>query len=56
MEVVVRNKVVAEDLVKQLSNTLWHPSLTVVATLNIVPSLSNSIVAEQATVKHTLAS
>ena len=48
MEVVVRNKVVAEDLVKQLSNTLWHPSLTVVATLNIVPSLSNSIVAEQA--------
>ena len=48
MEVVARNKVVAEDLVKQLSNTLWHPSLTVVATLNIVPSLSNSIVAEQA--------
>merc|ERR1719167_2008479 len=43
MEVVARNKVVAEDLVKQLSNTLWHPSLTVVATLNIVPSLSNSI-------------
>ena len=48
MEVVVRNKVVAEALVKQLSNTLWHPSLSVVATLNIVPSLSNSIVAEQA--------
>merc|ERR1719494_6690 len=48
MEVVARNKVVAEALVKQLSNTLWHPSLTVVATLNIVPSLSNSTVAEQA--------
>merc|ERR1719370_1948544 len=48
MEVVVRNKEVAEALVKQLLNTLWHPSLTVVATLNIVPSLSNSIVAEQA--------
>merc|ERR1719209_24807 len=48
VEVVVRNKVVAEALVKQLLNTLWHPSLTVVATLNIVPSLSNSIVAEQA--------
>merc|ERR1719209_2022716 len=48
MEVVVKNKVVAEALVKQLLNTLWHPSLTVVATLNIVPSLSNSIVAEQA--------
>ena len=48
MEVVVRNKVVAKALVKQLSNTPWHPSLTVVATLNIVPSLSNSTVAEQA--------
>merc|ERR1719209_2740001 len=48
MEVVVRNKEVAEALVKQLLNTLWHPSLTVVATLNIVPSLSNSIVTEQA--------
>ena len=42
MEVVVRNKVVAEALVKQLSNTLWHPSLSVVATLGLVPSLSNS--------------
>merc|ERR1719167_1197245 len=48
MEVVVRNKEVAEALVKQLSNTLWHPSLSVVATLGIVPSLSNSVVAEQA--------
>merc|ERR1719320_2405984 len=48
MEVVVRNKEVAEALVKQLSNTLWHPSLSVVATRGIVPSLSNSIVAEQA--------
>ena len=48
MEVVVRNKEVAEALVKQLLNTLWHPSLTVVATLNIVPSLSNSSVDEQA--------
>jgi len=48
MEVVVRNKEVAEALVKQLSNTLWHPSLSVVATLGLVPSLSNSVVAEQA--------
>merc|ERR1719462_1130536 len=48
MEVVVRNKEVAEALVKQLSNTLWHPSLSVVATLGIVPSLYNSVVAEQA--------
>merc|ERR1719318_784606 len=48
MEVVVRNKEVAEALVKQLSNTLWHPSLSVVVTLGLVPSLSNSVVAEQA--------
>merc|ERR1719447_822356 len=48
MEVVVRNKEVAEALVKQLTNTLWHPSLSVVATLGLVPSLSNSVVAEQA--------
>merc|ERR1719204_1833865 len=48
MEEVVRNKEVAEALVKQLSNTLWHPSLSVVATLGLVPSLSNSVVAEQA--------
>merc|ERR1719167_952127 len=48
VEAVVRNKVVAEALVKQLSNTLWHPSLSVVATLGLVPSLSNSVVAEQA--------
>ena len=53
MEVVVRNKVVAEDLVKQLSNTLWHPSLTVVATFGIVPSLLNSIVDEQAETKYS---
>ena len=43
MKVVVRNMVVAEALVKQPSNTLAS-----VATLGIVPSLSNSIVAEQA--------
>ena len=59
MEVVVRNKVVvknmvvAEALVKQLSNTLWHPSLTVVATFGIVPSLLNSIVDEQAETKYS---
>merc|ERR550534_238389 len=28
MEVVVRNKEVAEALVKQVSNTLWHSSLS----------------------------
>ena len=49
MEVVVRDNVVAEILVEQQpSNTLGHPSLTVTASLNIVASLSNSIVAEHA--------
>ena len=48
MKVVVRNMVVAEALVKQPSNTLAS-----VATLGIVPSLSNSIVAEQAETKYS---
>ena len=48
MKVVVRNMVVAEALVKQPSNTLAS-----VATLGIVPSLSNSIVDEQAERKYS---
>merc|ERR1719167_384881 len=52
VEAVVKNKEVAEALVKQLTNTLWHPSLSVVATLGLVPSLSNSVVAEQAGPKY----
>ena len=45
MEVVMKERDEAEALVEQLNNTVWHPPLiSLVATLNVVPSLSKSSV------------
>jgi len=42
MEVVMRERDEAESLVEQLNNTLWHHLLSLVVTLNVVPSLNKS--------------
>merc|ERR1719447_2310262 len=47
----MREKEEAEALVKQLNNTLWHPLLSLVVTLNVVPSLNNSSVGQKQSLK-----
>ena len=51
MEMVMREKEEAEALVKQLNNTLWHPLLSLVVTLNVVPSLNKSSVGQKQSLK-----
>ena len=51
MEVVMRERDEAESLVEQLNNTLWHPLLSLVVTLNVVPSLNKSNVGEKCELK-----
>ena len=51
MEVVMRERDEAESLVEQLNNTLWHPLLSLVVTLNVVPSLNKGNVGEKCGLK-----
>ena len=53
MEVVMREKDEAEALVEQLNETIWHPLVSLVVTLNVVPSLAKSSVVGKSRLKES---